>query len=275
MDSPEHKTLTQLYPRLVACVRQSPNDVADQLRPSPILAPGDWAFLANPHHDNDQKARKIVDAAVDQVKINPKLFFPFVSALEAAGSWTEIVVNDLKLMHFTTLSATYTRAVCSQTQIGADSDSTLSVDNRGSPAQPQAMPLLELHSDSSSKDAKSLYHVVRAEPAAVGEVDFDRREKTLDRETNEMRRKFAALVCKVVTSIKDAGVEVRALTTYLEHIEPFDAALVTAGKSCLLYTTEVIHSMESGDVDNVFKLLRHYYSWFNFDTIEGIIEAFC
>ena len=275
MDSPEHKTLTQLYPGLVTCVGQSPNDVADQLKPFPILAPGDWAFLANPNRDKDQKARRIVDAALDQVKVNPKLFFPFVSALEAAGSWTEIVVNDLKLTHFTTLSATYTQAVCSQTHIRADSDSTLSVDNRDSPAQPQAMSMSELHSDSSSKDAKSLYHMVRAEPAAVGKVGFDRREKTLDRETNEMRRKFAALVYKVITSIKDAGVEVRALTRYLQHIEPFDAALVTARQSCLLFTTEVIHSMESGDVDDVFRLLKHYYSWFNFDIIEAIIKVFC
>ena len=218
MDSPEHKTLTQLYPRLVTCVGQSPNDIADQLRPSPILTPGDWAFLDNPHHDNDQKARRIVDAAMDQVKINPKLFFPFVSALEAAGPWTEIVVNDLKLTHFTTSSVTYTQAVGSRTHIGADSDSALFVDDKDSPAQPQAVSMSELHSDSS-KGAKSLYHMVRDEPAAVGEVDFDRREKTLDRETKKMRRKFAALVYKVVASVKNAGVEVRALTTYLEHIK--------------------------------------------------------
>ena len=179
MDSPEHQTLTQCYPKLVACVGHSPDDIADQLRPSQMLAPGDWAFLANPNHDNDQKARRVIDAILNQVKIKPKLFFLFVLTLEAAGSWTGTVVGELKLTYFSILSATHTQTVDSQTHIQADSDGTLLLGNKDSIAQAQATSLVsEPHSNSSSEDAKSnLYQVVRAKPAAVGEVEFDRREK--------------------------------------------------------------------------------------------------
>ena len=96
MDSSEHRILTKCYPRLVSCIKQSPSDIAVQLRPSGILSEGDWAFLTNPHHDNDQKAIRIVDVVLNQVKTNPEVFSTFISALEAAGSWTASIVTELK-----------------------------------------------------------------------------------------------------------------------------------------------------------------------------------
>ena len=92
MDSPEYKTLTQCYDTLVKCVKQSPGDVADcQLKP--LLTPGNVSFLSNPHHDNDDKARKIVNLVLNQVEINPQVFHKFISALENAGSWTETTLD--------------------------------------------------------------------------------------------------------------------------------------------------------------------------------------
>ena len=95
-ESQEYTAVFQLYPRLVDCIKQSPMDLAVQLRPSGILADTDWEFLTNPHHSNKQQAVRIVDVMLNQIKTNPQSFLVLVSALEAAGSWTKAIVDDLK-----------------------------------------------------------------------------------------------------------------------------------------------------------------------------------
>ncbi len=80
---------------LVTCVKQSPKDVCDQLFPFDILAPGDLGFLNNDHHDDCDKARRILDAVLLQIKNDPQVFQSFVSALEAAGNFTKATVKKL------------------------------------------------------------------------------------------------------------------------------------------------------------------------------------
>ena len=94
--SPEHKTLFQYYPKIVSCIQQSPVGVAVQLKPSGILSSGDWDFLTGQANTNVLKAIKIVDVVLNQTQNNPQVFHTFVSALEAAGYWTETTVNELK-----------------------------------------------------------------------------------------------------------------------------------------------------------------------------------
>ena len=94
-NSQEYKAVLGCYSKIVSCVQQAPSDVAVQLRPSGILAQSDWEFLTNPHHDNGNKAIRIVDVVLNQVKTDSKVFFTFVSALEAAGPWTKTIVSEL------------------------------------------------------------------------------------------------------------------------------------------------------------------------------------
>ena len=96
MDSPEYKALNQCSPTLAVCIQQSPDDVTPHLRSSGILAPGDLSFLSNPQHNNDEKARKILDVVLNQVQVDPRVFHKFVSAMKAAGSWTNSAVELLE-----------------------------------------------------------------------------------------------------------------------------------------------------------------------------------
>ena len=66
-----------------------------QLTPM-ILATPDLSYLDNPHRSNDQKAQKIVEVVLNQVKINSRVYPAFVFALEGAGPWTKTVVDELK-----------------------------------------------------------------------------------------------------------------------------------------------------------------------------------
>ena len=260
MDSSEYKTLTQCYPRLSTCVQQSPSDIVAQLRPSGILAPGDLSFLDNPQNSNVKKAQKIIDVVLNQVKINPREFYTFVSALEAAGSWTNTIVSELNDLCTVLISGT---ASTTQTNVDCTTHTQAS----------QIYVGTDYESDSQA--GRDLYEVISQAEPTVSDIEFDKRKGTLEQETKHMRRKFAGLICKVIASIKEAQVEVKTLATFLQQIDPIDATLVTAKHSCLFFTAEVVKSIENGDIDNLFRELKHYYSWFNFDLVEGIIEEFC
>ena len=87
------------YPELSNCLKQSPRDIATQLRPSGILATGDLEFLSNPHNNCDEKAeripRRILGVVMNQVKSDPHVYHTFMKALKAAGDWTKTVVTKL------------------------------------------------------------------------------------------------------------------------------------------------------------------------------------
>ena len=98
MDSPglEYKTLENCYPEVVACLQLSPSEIAAQLRPSGILPDKDWSFLSNSHHDDDEKARRVADVVLTQVKIDPQVYSTFLEALKAVGSWTKSALTKLE-----------------------------------------------------------------------------------------------------------------------------------------------------------------------------------
>ena len=98
MDSPEYKIMRQFYPQLITCVKQSPNDIADHLIPIGILAPRDLNLLSNPQISSDDRARRIVSVVMNHVENDPQEFHKFVSALEAAGTWTKKTVSKLKAL---------------------------------------------------------------------------------------------------------------------------------------------------------------------------------
>ena len=95
-ETAEYEALNQSYASLIKCVRQSPNAIADELKSSGKLAPEVLSFLSNQTHDDGEKARKLIDAILDQVQNEPQVFDTFVSAMKAAGSWTKAAVCKLE-----------------------------------------------------------------------------------------------------------------------------------------------------------------------------------
>ncbi len=88
MTSPESQALTKCYPTLVTCIQQSPGTVSTELKPYGLLAPQDFQFIRNSHHNDDDKARRIVDSVCNQVLIDPKAFHTFLEAFKKAGALT-------------------------------------------------------------------------------------------------------------------------------------------------------------------------------------------
>ena len=96
MASPESQAFTKCYPNLVKCIQISPNAVADELIPYPILAPQDMGHLKNSFITDDNKARKILDSVHSQLQINKESFHQFLQALKKAGPFTTNAVKELE-----------------------------------------------------------------------------------------------------------------------------------------------------------------------------------
>ena len=96
MDSLEYKILNKCYPDLVTCIGQSPNEIADQLRPCDILSQGDVSFLENPTNSDAEKARKIISVVLNQVQTDPQVYFKLIKAMRASGDWTKTTLCKLE-----------------------------------------------------------------------------------------------------------------------------------------------------------------------------------
>ena len=101
MDSPENKTLVECYNSLVTGIQLSPNDIADQPGVAKLLTQRDLQYVRNPHHEDNEKARRLLDSVANQVRIDPEVYYSFRSALIAAGPWTKATVDTLDSTHST------------------------------------------------------------------------------------------------------------------------------------------------------------------------------
>ncbi|XP_064398878.1 uncharacterized protein LOC135345382 isoform X2 [Halichondria panicea] len=115
-DSAEYKAFKDCHDSLFTCIKQSPKDVSDRLE---ILAPADRDYLRNDSHDDGDKARRIIDAVLLQIENNPLVFQSFISALEAAGSFTKTTVPKL---HDALLIQRQNQEQCDQTTKIEESD---------------------------------------------------------------------------------------------------------------------------------------------------------
>ncbi len=91
-NSAEYKAFKKCEESLLTGIKQSPKDVSDRLK---ILAPADRDYVRNDFHDDGDKARRIMNAVLLQIENNPLVFQSFISALEAAGSFTKLTVQKL------------------------------------------------------------------------------------------------------------------------------------------------------------------------------------
>ena len=126
------------------------------------------------------------------------MFRTFVSALEAAGPWTNTIVSELNHL-YTSLSTT----------MSMPQTASLHVD-RTIQTQASQIPTSTDH-ESDSQAGRDLYEVISQAESTVSDIEFSKREGTLVRETKHIRRQFAGLICKVIASIKEAQVEVKTL----------------------------------------------------------------
>ena len=124
------------------------------------------------------------------------------------------------------------------------------------------------------EDLNNLYELAESRSAVV---PVHRAVKPARKSTNKMRNKFAKLVLGVSESLKKKEVTVGQLTLYLSTIEAVDAVCTTVVEARLLFNRDTIKEFdrECHDIEDVLKMLKGYYSWFNFHLIKDIAKMFC
>ena len=102
MDSPEYKTVKHCFPKLVNCFRQSPEDIADLLGLSEILAPED--LLSETKRSSDEKARLLVDTVLIKVKNDLQEFDKLLATLKSGSCWANSAASQLEGTYLTLYS---------------------------------------------------------------------------------------------------------------------------------------------------------------------------
>ena len=234
MDSQSHEceTLIQCYSTLVSCIQLSPNDIADKLLPTGILAPKTLQDLSNQQLNPDEKARRLLDTVLIQVKIDPQVYHTFTTALKEAGLWTKTVVHELEHKH-TSLSGK---------SENPQSSASLQENNDTMPNNPSPDTLNSIQDqDSGTKtvSTRSIYQEIdHGKPVAV---DFNKREHILKWETSQIRGKFAVLLMKVLKSIEKQQVTVKRFAIFLQQIKAVDAASnQPVNHACYLLTKSLL-----------------------------------
>ena len=149
MESPEYAALSQCSATLLDCIQLSPSDIVDKLKPSGLLAPGVLSFLGNQKHDDNEKARKIIDIMTTQVKIDSRGFHIFVTAMKAAGPWTKGAVNILENKYKTLQSCTLSHS--EQPNVDPGEVEQLSFGGSDSTTQAQVAPISGIPLPQSGK----------------------------------------------------------------------------------------------------------------------------
>ena len=128
---------------------------------------------------------------------------------------------------------------------------------------------------TQDQSANSVYEEIKKQPPI--DSDFNSLGRDLELETRTIKERFSRLEAETVKSVRESKVTVKKLGTFLLHIKAVKAVLTTTEKAHLLFTAEFLNKIEStcNNIEEVFRMLKGYYSWFNFCLLEDIINGFC
>ena len=104
-------------------------------------------------------------------------------------------------------------------------------------------------------------------------ADFDLSDSDLEAETDNIQMKFNTLVTRVLFDMKEHGFKPQDVAQHFNHFPALEPVYTDANTSLLNKQVEDIRKKTT--LDDVFCILSDYYSWFNYDLIENLIETFC
>ncbi len=131
-------------------------------------------------------------------------------------------------------------------------------------------PVVDKPAINASTDSLNLYDLIDTTSPLT--TSFELSERDLSDETLTIRGEFAGLIVNVVDSMQKRNVKVELLVRFLGEIEAVTAVTAAAKKPIYLFERE---GLRFSTIDEVFDFLRGYYSWFNYQLIELLINAFC
>ena len=186
-----------------------------------------------------EKAIILVTTVRQRISIAPKRFHEFLDIL-SEHTWTKDIVEVL-------LSCTTSKWLSKDAGI-------------------QAVTTGPSGQSSTDDEHKSDHDIGEDNP--IPKLNSEELEAQLILSANSMRKKFASLLLKVVTSFKRQGIDPRELATAILALTEYDDPAI--GKPLLERDKEAL--MRAQTVDHTFDILRPHMTFFNYEILEFLIE---
>lgn len=223
---------------LVDIIKQSPEPIGLELFARGLFSDADRDFVCETSVSKSNKATRVVTVVTDRTRHNPEVVAQFVDILRSVGQWTQ---DAVKLF------------LPSVPEVVFDEETV---------ADKPAI--------NASTDSLNLYGIIDTTSPLTNTVELS--ERDLSYETLTIRGEFAGLIVNVVDSMQKRNVKVELLVRFLGEIEAVTAVTTAAKKPIYFFERE---GLRFSTIDEVFDFLRGYYSWFNYQLIELLINAFC
>ncbi len=94
--SPEYLTLRESYQEVIDCVKESTESICNALFSKGIITTENRDYARHPTHLGSHKAGKLVDAVLDKIEHDKKVFQDFIKILKHEGLCTQSIVELLE-----------------------------------------------------------------------------------------------------------------------------------------------------------------------------------
>ena len=95
-DSPAYSTLRKSYRKLVALVKQQPGEICDALFEKSYINSSVRDYTRLSTVTDESKVQKLIDALVDNVKMDHSVYHGFMDILKSMEPWADTIVEELE-----------------------------------------------------------------------------------------------------------------------------------------------------------------------------------
>ncbi len=95
-ESTEYRTLRNCYPELVEHVKLQLTTISSALFSKSYIPNNIHEYSTNDGVSDEKKAKKLLDAVLAKVKLNPDTYHGFVDILGREGSWADDIIKHLE-----------------------------------------------------------------------------------------------------------------------------------------------------------------------------------
>ena len=242
-----HQVMLRYNDKLVMALSADPLGIAIILLAKGLIPENTAAQMqlcSTPH----EKACILVTVIRQRVGVAPKRFQDFVQVL-SEQTWTKDIVEILQPF------------INTEHMINIESPASVHVsrahDHKSLNPEPSKNNISSSEQSSSSED--NAFPILDSEDEAELEAQS----------AESMKKKFAALLWNIVDSFKSQGIDVKSLVTGILALTEYEDSSV--GKPLLEHEKDSL--MKAKDIDQIFHILRPHMSFFNYETLEFLVDT--
>ena len=245
-----HQIMLRYNDKLVMALSADPLGIAGILLAKGLIPENTAAQMqlcSTPH----EKACTLVTVIRQRVGVAPKRFQDFIEVL-SEQTWTKDIVEVLQPF------------VSTEHTINKESDISMHISRvhvrDQKPLNPEGTENLS-SSEQSSSSEENVFPTLNSDDEAELEAQ-------LIMSAESMKKKFAALLWNIIDSFKSQCIDTQSLVTGILALTEYEDSSV--GKPLLEHEKDSL--MKAKTVDQIFHILRPHMTFFNYETLEFLVD---